>query len=229
MSLGKVSNVGNLGKELEGLTPDEIKERVVKSFEKVYGRYENVSGQMWAEVYKNEGDESERQVIWRKGTVGKAELTEDFILTHPQAILKFMELVHKGYHEVFKAITQAEMDKGNALRIEKQSAPQREGWLGTYYKGPHFFRISQFTADEYYIERGYDGCPTSSSDENEDGARFELDKMLDKGYRRENEDTYDEVNPLEAFGIGIEPTELKKEKKKPVDGELPDDFFDMMR
>lgn len=234
MSLGKVSGVGKLGAELEGLTPDQIKAKIVESFSKVYGRYENVSGRMWAEVYHNEGDQTEGQVIWRKGTGD--EITEDLILTHPQAILKFMELVHKGYSQEFIGVTQVDIDKGNAMRRQGLSAPQREGWLGIYYKGDHFFRISQFKANDYYIEYGYDGCPTRTSNENEGGARFELDMALSKGFKRKGEAELEFTNPLEAFGLELDTVEADEErirlaerKSEPADGELSDEFFDLMR
>lgn len=234
MSLGKVSNAGSLGKEFEGLSVEQIKEKIVKKFSESYGRYENVSGRMWAEVYHNEGDQTEGQVIWRKGT--DDTVTEELILTHPQAILKFMELVHKGYVLDFKGVTQSDMDKGNALRREQMTAPEREGWLGTYVKGDHFFRINTFKRDEYYVEYGYDGCPTQTSIENEAGARFELDMAKSKGFRREGDVEADFVNPLEAFGLELDTIEaaeeeLRKEVKKsePADGDLPDDFFEMMK
>ena len=234
MSLGKVSNAGSLGKEFEGLSVEQIKEKIVKKFSESYGRYENVSGRMWAEVYHNEGDQTEGQVIWRKGT--DDTVTEELILTHPQAILKFMELVHKGYVLDSKGVTQSDMDKGNALRREQMTAPEREGWLGTYVKGDHFFRINTFKRDEYYVEYGYDGCPTQTSIENEAGARFELDMAKSKGFRREGDVEVDFVNPLEAFGLELDTIEaaeeeLRKEVKKsePADGDLPDDFFEMMK
>lgn len=233
-SLGKVGKVGNLGAEFEGLTTDQIKAKIVESFSKVYGRFENVSGKMWAEVYHNEQsvDDTDK-VIWRKGTGD--EVTDDLKISHPEAILRFMELVQKGYSEVFKGTTQGDMDKGNAVLRERMSAPQREGILGNYYKGNHFFRISQFKANDYYIEYGYDGCPTRTSNENESGARFELDMALSKGFRRKGEEE-EFTNPLEAFGLtldtieaGEEEARLIEKNKKPVDGDLPDDFFEMMR
>lgn len=236
MSMGKVRGVGNLGKELEGLTPTQIKAKIIEKFSTVYGRYENVSGKMWAEIYHNEGDTTEGQVIWRKGTIGQTDFTEDLILSHPHAILKFMELVHKGYSVEFKGVTQADMDKGNAMRLQSQSAPQREGWLGIYYKGEHFFRISEFKAGDYYIENGYDGCPTSSMNENESGARFELDMALSKGFRRKGEEEDIFINPLEAFGLELDTMEAADEQKRlevlasvPADGDLPDSFFEMMK
>ncbi len=234
MSLGKVSGVGNLGSELEGLTPEQIKSAIKEKFSKVYGRYENVSGRMWAELYHNEGDKTEGDVIWRKGTGD--EITEELILEVPQAIMKFMELVHKGYSEEFKGVTQADIDKGNAMRKQKQSAPQREGWLGIYYKGSHFFRISQFKADDYYIEYGYDGCPTRTMNENEGGARYELDMALSKGFRRKGEEEVEFTNPMEAFGLELDTMEAQDEEKRlaqrasePADGDLPDSFFEMMK
>lgn len=235
MSLGKVNNAGKLGAEFEGLTPEQIRQKIVQKFSESYGRYENVSGKMWAEVYHNENsvDDTDK-VIWRKGTGD--EVTEDLTLSHPQAILKFMELVYKGYSLDFKGVTQSDIDKGNALRREQMTAPEREGWLGTYVKGNHFFRINTFKRDEYYVEWGYDGCTTQTSVENEGGARFELDMAKSKGFRREGDVEADFVNPLEAFGLELDTIEageeeLRKEAKKsePVDGELPDDFFDMMR
>lgn len=231
MSLGKVGKVGNIGEEFEGLTPEQIKAKVIEHFSKVYGRYENVSGKMWAEVYHNENasEDDVNKVIWRKGTGD--EVTEDRAVSHPEAILRFMDLVKKGYSLTFKGVTQSDIDKGNAVRVQHLSAPQREGWLGTYHKGDHFFRISQFKADDYYIEYGYDGCTTRTSNENEGGARYELDVALSKGFKREGEDDYF-VNPLEAFGIELDTIEAREEADKPkptADGDLPDDFFDMMR
>lgn len=235
MSLGKINNASNLGEALEGLTPDQIKAKIIEKFSEVYGRYENVSGRMWAELYHNEGDRADGDVIWRKGTIGESELTEDLILTHPQAILKFMELVHKGYSEVFKAVTLSDMDKHNALRIQSLSAPQREGWLGIYYKGDSFLRINQFKPNEYYIEYGYDGCTTRTSTETEGGARYELDIAKSKGYRRKGEEEAVFTNPLEAFGLVLDTMESEDEKNRklalksePVDGDLPDSFFELM-
>lgn len=234
MSLGKVSNAGSLGKEFEGLSVEQIKEKIVKKFSESYGRYENVSGRMWAEVYHNEGDQTEGQVIWRKGT--DDTVTEELILTHPQAIMKFMDLVHKGYVLDFKGVTQSDIDKGNELRLQRRSAPEREGWLGTYYRGSQFFRITTFKRGEYYIEYGYDGMPTRTMTENEGGARYELDMALANGYTREGDDADYFVNPLEAFGLELDTIEAEEEnvrkankKPEPVDGDLPDDFFDMMR
>lgn len=235
MSLGKVSGVASLGNELEGLTPEQIKEKVIQKLSEVYGRYENVSGKMWVELYHNEGDRELGDVIYRRGTDNTVD--EETILTHPQAIIKFMEMVHRGYSVVFKGVTQSDMDKGNAMRVQRQSNLQREGLLGNYYKGNHFFRISQFKADDYYIEYGYDGCPTRTMNENEAGARFELDIALSKGFRREGaEDTLELINPLEAFGIELESEEadeyreaLAKRPTPTTDGDLPDDFFEMMK
>ena len=234
MSLGKVSQVGSLGKDFDGLTPDEIKKKIIQKFSEAYGRYENVSGKMWAEIYHNEGDKTEGEVIWRKG-IGN-EITEDIILTHPKAILRFMELVYKGYTLDFKAVTQSDIDKGNELRKLRQTAPEREGWLGKYVNGNRFFSISTFKRDEYYIEYGYDGVTTRAWNENEGGARFELDMALAGGFTRECDADEGFVNPLEAFGLELDTIEaeeeaVRKEAKshETADGELPDDFFDMMR
>lgn len=237
MSLGKVNKIGNLGKEFEGLTPDQIKAKIVQKFSESYGRYENVSGKMWAEVYHNEKsvDDTDK-VIWRKGTGD--EVTEELTLSHPQAILKFMELVYKGYSLDFKGVTQSDIDKGNALRRERMTAPEREGWLGTYVKGDHFFRINTFKRDEYYIEYGYDGCPTRTMIENEAGARFELDMAKSKGFRREGAEDEYFVNPLEAFGLELDTIEAQEEAVRqeekakefnPEDGGLPPEFFDLMK
>lgn len=234
MSLGKVSAVGSLGKEFEGLTIEQVKQKIIQKFSEAYGRYENVSGKMWVEVYHNEGDKTEGEVIWRKG-IGD-EVTEDLILTHPKAILRFMELVSRGYTLDFKAVTQSDIDKGNALRRQRQSAPEREGWLGKYVKGNRFFSINTFKRDDYYIEYGYDGVSTRAWNENEGGARFELDMALAEGFTREGDEDAGFVNPLEAFGLELDTIEaeeemLRKEAKshETVEGELPDDFFDMMR
>jgi hypothetical protein len=233
MSLGKTSEVGQLGKVFEGLTFEEIKEKIIQKFSEAYGRYENISGKMWVEVYHNEGDKTNGNVIWRKGTLD--EVTEETILSIPQAIGRFMNMIEKGYSLSFKGVTQSDMDKGNAVRLETQSTPKKQGLLGTYYKGGSFIRFNQFKADEYYIEYGYDSAVTRTEIENESGLRFELNKALANGFTRDGLDnTF--VNPMEAFGLGLDTLEaneeqerLAKEATKPVDGELPNDFFDLMR
>ena len=233
MSLGKITDVVKLGEAFEGLTPEQIKEKISQKFSEAFGRYESTSGKMWVEVYHNEGDKTAGNIIWRKGTEGKDELDEDLILDLPEALSRFYVLMNRGYTCVFRGVTQSDMDKGNDLRITKQSKPQREGWLGTYHKGSRFFRINQFKANEYYVEYGYDGMTTRTSVENESGARFELDMALAEGFAREGSEEAEFVNPLEAFGLeldSIEADEYREQNKhKVVDGELPDDFFEMMK
>lgn len=227
MSLSKVSEVGNLGDDFKGLTLQQIKDKICEKFYVVYGRYENVSGTMWVEVYhKGSEDYSQGEVIWRKGTINKSELDEDEILTREVAIPKFIDLINKGYSLEFKAVTQSDMDTQNALRIEQQSTLKREGWLGIYYRGDSFFRISQFKKDEYYIEQGYDGVTINTSFETEAGAKYELDMALSEGFRREGIEEAILVNPLEAFGLVLDTIETQK--AIPAEGDLPSDFFELM-
>lgn len=231
MSLGKLSDDGNLGEEFKDLTLAEIKTKLEETFYKAYGRYENVSGKMWIELYHNgdADDHTKGSVVWKKGTIGQIELDEDEILEREKAILRFIRLMQKGYSLVFQAVTKEDMDKHNALRVTAQSNAQREGWLGIYYKGKSFFRINEYSKGQFYIERGYDGTVSETSVESEGGAKFELDIALTQGYHREGEDADEYVNPLEAFGYEVEDTiESVEQKAKPVEGEMPDSFFEMM-
>jgi len=234
MSIAKTSETGDLGSEFEGLTPKQIKEKLIETFYKAYGRYHNVTGKMWVEIYHN-GDPTDTRkgmVIWRKGTYEQDELLEDEILEREVAIPRFISLMGRGYTRLFEAIGQSEMDTHNKLRLAKQSTAEREGWIGVYYKGKSFFRLNEFSRGEFYIERGYDGAVHETSKESEGGAKYELEIALADGYRKvgEGEEEVDFVNPLEAFGINLTDTiEAQEEQSKPKDGELPDSFFDMMR
>lgn len=232
MSIGKIADASNFGDDFKDLSLEQIKEKLKAKFYTAYGRYSNVSGKMWLELYHNGGDDHTKgSVVWRRGTVGKAELDEDEILDREVAIPRFMELMRKGFSLEFNGVTKEDIEKYNALRITSQSNAQREGWLGIYYKGKSFFKVNEYSKGQFYIERGYDGITSESSIESEGGARFELDDALDKGFRREDENEGEYVNPLEAFGCELDNTlEAIEHKRKTTieNGQLPDALLEMM-
>lgn len=232
MSIGKITDSSSFGDEFKDLTPEQIKEKLKEKFYIAYGRYSNVSGKMWLELYHNGGDDHTKgSVIWKRGTVGKDVLDEDEILDREVAIPRFMELMRKGFSLDFNGVTKEDIDKYNALRITAQSNAQREGWLGIYFKGKSFFKVNEYSKGQFYIEKGYDGITSESSIESEGGARYELEDALDKGFRREDENEGEYLNPLEAFGYELDNTidAIEHKRKTTIEsGGLPDAFFEMM-
>lgn len=216
-------------KEFEGLTLEQIKEKITEQFYSVYGHYESTSGKMWFEVFhRNSADADNSEftkgdVIWRKG-IGE-EMESEEIMSREDAITRYMRAIKGGFSQVFKAVTAEDIDKGNELRLMRQSIGKREGWLGTYLDGKRFLRISQFREADYYIELGYDGIVTETRIASEYEVRLKLELALDEGFVKEGTNVEDdnEYNPLEAFGIFTE------SKPKPVKekSDLPNELFEM--
>lgn len=234
MSLGKIAERLGTFEEYKGLSIEQIKAKMLERFYEAYGRYENVSGTMWVEItHKGGADYTQGEVVWRKGTIGKDELDEDVILEREAAVRKLMKLMQKGYTEVFKAITQEDLDKHNNLRLERQSTAKREGWLGTYYRNKEFIRFSEFVKDDIYIERGYGDSTLEATNESVGSAKVELDVAYNKGFRKEGEEVDVFTNPLAIFGIeldSIDAIEHKaKEAIKPKEGDLSNDLWAKLR
>jgi hypothetical protein len=200
MSLGKLSDVGDMGELGKGLTLAEFKAELEKAFWQAYGRYENASGKLWIEIEHNgDADFNAGSVKWRKGEVGNPELLEDLILERKEALVKFANLMNKGYSIVFRAVTTADFEKNNEKRLAEQSSITREGLLGTYYRGQSFFRLSEF-GDVYSAERGYDGVIMSAKHElDEAAARLELNAALEDGFRRKGEEIEESFDPFAAW------------------------------
>lgn len=227
-STNKIGGFEELAKA-EGLTLEQFKDFVKQKFYTQYGRWENASGKMFVELEHNgdADDHNTGSVKWRKGIrldSGESDITEDVVLERTEAIPRYSSLVHKGYSRIFPAITAEDFEKENQKRRSLESALQREGLLGLYYKGDkEFFRLSEFERGLYSAERGYDGCITSGKHElTVSSARCELDFALAEGFRREGEELPDLcMNPLEAFGVEIQGNiAIDEARATPKEGEF---------
>lgn len=183
MSLGKINEVIDLGKIFEGLTLEQIKQKILDEFHSTYGRYESVSGGMAFEMCHVQGDEA--KVQWRKFEDGV--LTEDLILTREEAIQRFMVKIRLGYQQVFSGVTAEDLKRENARIRADKSLLDLEGVLGTYRdRDGRYIRIKEYSKGVYTIEKGYgESLISIITDQSESATRTELEFALDAGYQKE--------------------------------------------
>jgi hypothetical protein len=212
MSIGKLSEATNLGEEFEGLTAEQIKEKILSQFHTTYGRYENVSGTMFFEMCHAPAEQS-GMVHWRKGV--RDEITEDEVIDRETAIKRFLKAQMKGYQRTIEALTEDDLSRERTRLNSQRSALDREGMLTTFYKGDEFIRVHEYTKGNYSIERGYNGTVIEAShDQTESNVRVELDFAKSEGYVKEGEEIEEAGgNPMRFFGIT--PEVLPEEKKEP--------------
>lgn len=187
MSLQQISDPSKFIEELKGLSPAEVEAKLEAMFYITYGRYESMSGKMYFEMYHNGSDDNPEagMVRFKKGLTDEPEPEENLILTRTMALQRYNALVKGGFERVFKAVTQGDMDEGNAKRRHSLSNLQRENVLGTYVKADNrFVRIAQY-GELYSVERGYNGHVTSAKhDLDEQQVRDELNIVLSQNFRK---------------------------------------------
>jgi hypothetical protein len=217
MSIGKLSEAANLGEDFEGLTPEQIKEKILSQFHVTYGRYENVSGTMFFEMCHAPNPDQSGMVHWRKGI--KSEITEDEIIDRETAIKRFIVAQQKGYQRTIEALTEEDLTRERSRMESNRSSLDREGLLTTFHKGKEFIRIKEYSKGLYSIERGYNGSVIEAThNQTETSVRAELDFAKDDGFFKEGEEE-DEgftANPLRFFGAETPNREEPKEKEPEV-------------
>lgn len=224
MSLGNLSDAGHLGEKFKGMTIAEFLEEIQKSFYRAYGRYENASGKMYIELEHN-GDADNHEhgsVKWRKGETG-GELLEEETLERPQAIIRFTEIVHRGYYLAFNAITAEDFERERAKQLEGFSAIKREGVLGKYVRGEkEIFRLGEYQG-VYSAERLYDGLITAGKHGlSEEEARAELASAIEQGFHRDGDEAVVvSSNPFAAWEVDTVADE-DAERDSGKDADVPD-------
>jgi hypothetical protein len=167
------------------------------NFHTVFGRYESASGQMWVEFYHGDAPE---MVTIRKGFDEETNVNK--VVTLSEALKEYRDVASKGYSLVFKGVTQEDMDKGNAERLQKQSKLHREGLLGTFRNGDNFIRINEFTKGLYYIEIGSKDTTFESLEYGELETLNLVKSYQDSGYSKDGGEKIEkpEFDPVALFG-----------------------------
>lgn len=215
MSIGKLSEAANLGEDFKGLTPEQVKEKILGQFHVTYGRYENVSGTMWFEMCHEQDPEKAGQVHWRKG-VG-VEVTEDEILTREQAIKRFIAAQQKGYQRVSEALTEEDLIRARERTDAERSALDREGLLAVFRKGKEYISVKEYNRGRYSIERGYDTSVFEAQhDQSETAVRVALNFAEAEGFVKEGTEAVEaEGNPMKWFNLEDAPAQAAENAPAP--------------
>lgn len=199
MSVGKISKTVGVGIEaFEGLTLEQIKQKIIAEFHTTYGRYENVSGNMIIEVcHAKDVTTDESKAHWVKYEDGK--IIEDEVMTREKCIPLLLHAMSIGYRREAEGVTQDDIERERIKKDALKSTIDREGLLGVYRKGQDFLSVREYSKDLYTISSGYGECMLEClTDQTDTQARERIMNAELEGFRKDGKvyDDFAPANPL---------------------------------